>query len=336
MRAAVVGATTVLAKELLEELSNSPAAAWDLRLLDEAGGDETQLSVAGDEPVVIQPLSREALEGMDFVFFAGTAETARDMVGTARAAGAAVVDLTGALETEEHFLVRCPWLGNGPGPDLTTVGITVPQTAAVMLALLAQRLEGKLGLVSFSATILEPASQAGREALDELHQQTVGLLSFQSVPKEMFDTQVAFNLQTALGESAKVDLASVTRTVRRHLTALLGPKAGARVHFQVVQAPVFHGYTVSAMAEVEQAASESAVRRILHGGVLQAEEETVPSNTAAVESGDLLVSLRPDTDAAEERLWWLWMAADNLRFHARVAVAAALELATMRPVSAMQ
>ena len=336
MRAAVVGATTILAKELLEELNGSPAAAWDTRLLDDTEGEEAQLASAGDEAVLIQPLSREALQSMDFVFFAGDTATAREMVATARGAGAAIVDLTGALEGEDNFLLRCPWLTGGQRPDLTTVGIAVPQPAAVMLALVAQQLEKQAGLLSLTATVLEPASQAGRPALDELHQQTVSLLSFQSVPKEIFDTQAAFNLQTVLGDEAKIDLAAVSTTLRRHLVALLGDAAGARVHFQVVQAPVFHGYTLSAFAELKESHQAQAIREGLHGGVLQAEEQTRPSNAVAVESGDLLISLQPDTAGPEGRSWWLWMAADNLRFHARVAVAAALELAALRPAAAMQ
>ncbi len=335
MRAAVVGATTVLAKELLEELNNSPAAAWDTRFLDDAEGEEAQLSAAGDEAVLIQPLNREALEKIDLIFFAGEGATARELVGTARAAGAAVVDLTGALEQEPNFLVRCPWLAGGQRPDLTTLGITVPQPAAVMLAMAAQRLQ-KLGLAQLSATVLEPVSQAGKAALDELHQQTVSLLSFQTVPTDIFDSQVAFNLQTALGEASKVDLGAVAATVRRHLRLILGEKGSAQVHFQLVQAPVFHGYTLSAFAELETRTAEQMVRDTLHGGVIQAEDETVPSNTAVVESGDMLLTVRPDSGDAEGKCWWLWMAADNLRLHARVAVAAALELAALRPVNAMQ
>ena len=35
--------------------------------------------------------------------------------------------------------------------------------------------------------------------MDELHQQTVNLLSFQPLPKDVFDAQVAFNLVARYG-----------------------------------------------------------------------------------------------------------------------------------------
>ena len=39
--------------------------------------------------------------------------------------------------------------------------------------------------------------------MDEMHQQTVNLLSFQSLPQEQYDAQVSFNLLPALGEARR-------------------------------------------------------------------------------------------------------------------------------------
>lgn len=337
VRAVIVGASTILGKELSEELNSTPAAAaWELRLLDESEEAEVQIAAAGDEAVVIQPLTAEALEGADLVFFAGEPAKAREFWGVAAKAGASVIDLTGALEGEHGFLVRSPWIQGGAKPDLMTAGIVSAHPAALMLALVADRLKHRFGLKALTATVLEPASQAGRAGLDELHQQTVSLLSFQSVPKEIFDAQVAFNVQGALGEASRVQLESVSETIRRHLGVLVGAEASATVRLQVVQAPVFHGYTISALADLPMAVSEEAVRRAVHGGVVLAEEETAPSNLAATESGDLLVSVRADEGTGSSMAIWLWIAADNLRLAARNALAAALELAAMRPTANVQ
>ncbi len=334
-RAVVVGAPNLRGKELIEELNASAAAAWQMRYLHEGDEEQTEVMTAGDEPAVVQPLTRDALEDVDLVFFAGEGETAREHWRIAVQGGAAVVDLTGALEGEAGFLVRSPWIQGRTKPDLMTAGVVAAHPAAVMLALTAERLARRLPLARLAATVLEPASQAGKAGLDELHQQTVGLLSFQNVPKELFDTRVAFNLQTALGEEARVDLRAVGSTIRRHLNALLGEAAATRVRFQLVQAPVFHGYTLSAFAELTAGATEKSVRSALHGGVVVA-EETVPSNLAAAESGDLLVDVRDDGTAGESSAFWLWMASDNLRFAARNAVAAAMELVALRPATGLQ
>lgn len=335
MRAAVIGAGTILGKELVEELNNSPAVAWDIQLLDESEEGEAQLSASGDEAVVIQPLNPESLEDVDLVFFASTPETAREFREAATRAGAAIVDLTGALEGEPGFLVRCPWIRGGTKPDLMTTGVVAAHPAAVMLALTVDRISRRLGLERLTATVLEPASQAGRGGVDELHQQTVSLLSFQTVPKEIFDVQIAFNLQPELGEAAKVDLGAVSERIRSDVRALLG-SAAANVRFQVVQAPVFHGYTISALGDFKEVATEEAVREALNGGVVQAEADTAPSNLAVTDSGDLLFRVHKDENDSSGKAHWLWIAADNLRLAARNAVAASLELAALRPTANVQ
>ena len=64
----------------------------------------------------------------------------------------------------------------------------------MVLALLLLRAQ-KVGKIERAiVTVLEPASEHGRRGMDELHEQTVNLLSFQQLPKGVFDAQVAFNV----------------------------------------------------------------------------------------------------------------------------------------------
>ena len=88
--------------------------------------------------------------------------------------------------------------------------------------------------------------------MDELHAQTVALLSFQPLPKEVFDTQVTFNLSTGFGESARYDLADTAALIGRQLKRLLGSDAAERCAFQLVQAPLFHGMAASILVECER------------------------------------------------------------------------------------
>src|ERR1700761_5199074 len=70
-RIAIVGASSLLAKELKECLTESPLASARFLLLDEQGG-QGQLEQVGDEVTVVQPLGPGSFEGMDFTFFAGS------------------------------------------------------------------------------------------------------------------------------------------------------------------------------------------------------------------------------------------------------------------------
>ena len=149
-------------------------------------------------------------------------------------------------------------------PDLNTPAVVAAHPVAVMLALVAGRLQAKLRLTSVAATVMEPASEYGRAAMDELHQQTVNLLSFQTLPREQYDAQVSFNLLPELGEAAKVKLGVTEQRIRRHYAGLAGGHLPA-LALQMVQAPVFHGYVVSLLVELGRAATVDEVEAALAG-----------------------------------------------------------------------
>ena len=62
--------------------------------------------------------------------------------------------------------------------------------------------------------IFEPASERGTAGIEELQQQTVNLLSFQPVPKKVFDTQLAYAMLAQFGAEAPVPLSEVDRSYR--------------------------------------------------------------------------------------------------------------------------
>ena len=212
-RIGIVGATSLLGKELSDELQESLLAASDFVLLDDEEEAAGQVTSVGDEAAFVQKIDASSFARMDFVFFAGTEDSTRQYWNDAQRAGASIVDLTYTLEAESGVPVRAPFVAGAlrkkaeGQPGLTTAAVVAAHPAAVMLALVAARLQGSLGVEGYASTVFEPASQYGREAMDELHQQTVNLLSFKDLPKEQYDAQVAFNVLPSLGEGAKVRLA---------------------------------------------------------------------------------------------------------------------------------
>jgi aspartate-semialdehyde dehydrogenase len=341
-RVGVFGASSLLGKELADELKESPMAALDVVLLDEE--DATgQVIAAGDEATFIQRIEPAALEGMEVAFFAGDAASAAKHWKSARQAGASVVDLTYALERENDVVVRAPWVSealedeNGLGLNLKTAGVVAAHPATVMLALVLARLKG-LGVQGCAATVLEPASEHGREAMDELHQQTVRLLSFQSLPREQYDAQIAFNLLPSVGGEAKVKFQATEERIRAHY-GLLSQGRLPELALQLIQAPVFHGYAVSLMVKLANEATVEAVETALgqsHIDVL-AEDSDPPSNVSAAGQEAILVRVRAeDAGSGKARRFWLWLAADNLKLAARNAIACAAELGRLRPQGKVQ
>ena len=355
LKIGIVGASTLLGKELSEELGRSAFAAADLTLFDETD-TEGRLATAGEELTFIQKIEDATLEGFDFVFFAGSDEQTLEYWQTARRNGATIVDLTRALADEAGAMTWSPWLRAGDSsaatPDLHTSVVVPVYGASMMLALVGDRLHAaSMGARLFAATLLLPASEFGRAGMDELHQQTVSLLSFQPVPQETFEAQVAFNVLAAFGREAKISLTKERALVLGQY-ARLNRGALPELGLQVVQVPVFHGYTVSLFLELEEAASVAAVEKALAGtrvrvvsadapvsqaeGEESEEQDDAPSNLTAAGQDDVL--MRVTADGAEESgtRFWIWMAADNLRLATAAAVESALHMRRLRPQGKVQ
>jgi aspartate-semialdehyde dehydrogenase len=214
---AIAGASTLLGRELKEALEESPLATASFVLLDE----EAVRGQLGDEITFVHAIEEDSFERVDFTFFCGTEALTRKHWRRALRAGSTVLDLSGALDQETGVLVRAPWLGSeAVSPDLFTPAVVPAHPAALALALVLDRLQQAAPVRFAAATLLLPASESGRAAMDELHQQTVSLLSFQDMPRAIFDAQVAYNLLTGLGESAVVSLTAVEARIRRHYDAL--------------------------------------------------------------------------------------------------------------------
>ncbi|MGA7159251.1 MAG: Asd/ArgC dimerization domain-containing protein [Acidobacteriaceae bacterium] len=330
---AIVGASALLGKELSDELNESQTVTWDLRLFDAESSGGT-ITSAGDEALVIQPVSRDSFSGIDVVFFAGEPSTALEYWKPARAAGASIVDLTGALTAQPGLLVRSPLIEGGVRPDLTTPAEEAAHPAAVMLAMAATKLL-PLGMRRMAVTILQPASQAGNAGVEELHKQTVGLLSFQPLKKEIYDAQVAFNLTAALGETSTVDLQKAAQKIQKQIAAIAPSLPEDTLSLQLLQAPVFHGYTASVFIELADEVNAETVRKALSAGQSPLQEDESPSNETAAGKGEVLFRIAPGFVTAG-KTFWLFLAADNLRLAARNAAACALELTQLRPVSGIQ
>jgi aspartate-semialdehyde dehydrogenase len=338
-RIAIVGAASLLGKELTEALADSPLAASDIVLLDaeDAAG---RLSSSGEEVNLIQKLDADALSGLDIVFFAGDAETARAYSATANQANACVVDLTYALEGENGAILRGLWGGLIPQtaqPDLTTPVVVSAHPVALMLSLLTRRLRHRLPIRTVAATLFEPASEHGQAAMDELHQQTVSLLSFQSLPREQYDAQIAFNMLPSLGDAGKVKLSAIRQRILNHYGIIAGGEA-VPLDVQLIQAPVFHGYTAIVFVELYQPVTLASFEPAVEGDRIDlvGAESDPPSNLSAAGQPDLLLQVRSCGETDWGTRFALWMAADNLKVSAANAIACANELRRVRPQGSIQ
>jgi aspartate-semialdehyde dehydrogenase len=337
-RVAIVGAATLKGKEVGEVLSDRNFPSLDIKLLDD---DESlgQLESVGDEVSFIQNVRDEQFDKVDFTFFASDPDCTRKTWKKVHAAGSAIVDLSYALEDEPDAVVRSPWierqLGRVLTPELQPGPSVVAHPAAVVLALLLLRVQKVVEVKQAVATVFEPASEHGQKGMDELHEQTVNLLSFQQLPKKIFDTQIAFNLVSRYGEQSVPALATVEGRILKHYGRIAGA-ALAVPSLLLLQAPIFHGHAFALHLEMQEQADIEKISQALAGEhitIVQRAEEA-PSNVNAAGQADILVSVLPD--ANRENSLWLWAASDNLRIAASTAVECAETMAATRPRGKIQ
>ena len=185
------------------------------------------------------------------------------------------------------------------------------------------------------STIFEPASEHGQRGMDELHQQTVNLLSFQPLPKDVYDAQVAFNMIARYGQKSQPALDSVEARISRHYRKIAGD-AAPRPSLTLLQAPIFHGYALSVFLELEGAVHVQALSQALAGDhvAIPGADEDSPSNVSAAGQADIQLSLK--IDPVQPNGVWLWIAVDNLRVSALTAVECAESMTATRPTGKIQ
>jgi aspartate-semialdehyde dehydrogenase len=346
-RVAIVGAASLKGKEIAEVLHERNFPAADIRLLDD---DESlgQLEAAGDEMSFIQSIRSEQFERVDFAFFASDPRSTRNNWKAARDLGDTIVDLSFALEDEAGASIRSPWIerwierqtGQPIPPELQPGPVVVAHPAATVLALFALRSEKFAKIERMVATVFEPASENGQKGMDELHEQTVNLLSFQELPKNVFDIQVAFNLAARYGprceQSSDLSLAAVSQRIRKHYRQIA--RGAVEPALQVLHAPVFHGHAFSVYLEMEKPvvlADFSAALAEEHVVVSGSPEDT-PTSVSAAGQGDILVEIAIDASANRNNGVWLWATTDNLRVAALTAVECAESMTASRPRGQIQ
>ncbi len=337
-RVAIVGAASLKGKEVAEVLNDRNFPSLDVKLLDD---DESlgKLEAMKDEVTFIQSVRSQQFEKIDFTFFASDIESTRANWKTARKAGSDIVDLSYALEDEPGARIRSPWVERELGlpftPELQPAPAVIAHPAAVVLALIILRAQNSGELDQIVATVFEPASEHGQKGMDELHEQTINLLSFQPLPMTVFDTQLAFNMVARYGAQAVPPLSSVNDRILRHYRHIVD-KHAIVPSLLLLQAPIFHGHAFTLHVRMKQTADIAKIASALAGDHFTVTQSTddPPSNVNVAGQASILISVVPDENDANS--FWLWAASDNLRIAASTAVECAESMAAARPRGKIQ
>jgi hypothetical protein len=212
-----------------------------------------------------------------------------------------VLDLSGTLEGRALDSRSVDELGHGVWTSPTASALI---GAALVRAAFAAGAEGTPQVLA-----LEPLSEIGTEAVNEMHAQAVALLNFSEMPTDVLGGQVVHDVSSpGLGGAAR------EARLRRDLREL----AGRPVSALRVQAGVFHGAGLAVRCELSAAVWTARIAS--EPRLAPATTESSASPVAAVQGGRALIGRIEDDGAGGA---WAWAAVDTLE-HGSVGNAAEL------------
>lgn len=342
-RVAMVGASSLLGKEILNVLKERGFPASQVSELSaEGGAPEIPILDVDEEPLpLVQDESREVGE-YDFIFLASRAQSAEGKrwlherfeksAETApaggRGAGHWVIDAAGCVSTamkgralsvpsldpRQDNLVRAA----SEGSRL----FASPHAAAIVISQLLLRLAASLSVQRAVVEVFNPASELGPEAIDELQKQTVSLLSFQQFSQDFFGAQTAFNMIPRLGGEGRESFLDLEERIRQELKQILTGQAPA---VRLVQSPVFYSLAFSLYVETAHGLTAAKVEQALAGAGTGARVQLLrasqPAPSPVEAQGSSVILVDPIVlDRDRPGAFWLWAMADNLRLTAENAV----------------
>ena len=321
IKVALLGADTLLGRELHDVFEREVVR---VRINPYSASGEGSIGEQEGEAVYLDALDAKTTKEDDFILLAGTAEGARKAYTLAAAAKGRlrIVDCSGQLEQQPEAQTVAPLVDDLEAGSSWLFVIAHPVAVALTLAL--RRLARYQPLNRSVANIFEPASERGKAGALELQQQTSSLLAFKSLDKNVFDSQLSFNMLPQYGSEAPAPLSSVEQRIERHMATLLARNASSppMPSLRVLQAPVFHGYSISLWVEFAANVAAVDIAEALASAQIEVRgsADEPPTNVGvAGQSGIVAGDIRLDHNNG--RAAWIWLVCDNLRSVADSAAA---------------
>lgn len=301
MNVALVGATGVVGRQILEQFTARSFPFGELRLFASSASAGEFLDV-GTESLPVLELHADAFAGIDLAIFATPAAVSCEWCGRAAAAGVCCIDLSpdARLDAERPLLVA------GLNANRQDVKLcSTPASLTQQLARLFMVLRQVGPIENLLVTALAPASRLGRQGLDELQKQTGELLNGRPAQSRVFAGQLAFNCLPSNGGSDEADLADELRKVL--------DDADLAIDINQLQLPLFYGEGGFVRVEFTAPVSAGQLRDELDAtsGITLSAEAMLPTPLDAVAEGELLVRLCGPQEE-QSRQFDLWFAADNV------------------------
>ena len=315
-RVGVAGATGAVGSTILDVLAERKFPAAEVRPLTSARSAGSKVAFAGSE-LEVQELTEESIQGLDLILSSAGGKVSSEWAPKWIEAGAVVVDNTSFWRMHDDV----PLVVTGVNDDAVTDHnglIANPNCTTMQLMVALKPILDAVGLERLIVSTYQSVSGTGRNAIQELREESEAVLKGQPTVPKVYPHQVAFNVMPQV-ENFKDgdDYTTEERKVMAETRKILGLTEAVGISATCARVPVVTGHSESVNVQTEKDLSPEDCRELLSEfpGLIVLDDPGAgiyPLPIAAAGRDEVLVG-RIRRDPSHERCLNLWVVGDNLR-----------------------
>jgi aspartate-semialdehyde dehydrogenase len=313
---AVVGATGVVGGEMLATLAEREFPVAEVVALASGRSLGREVSFGEDEVLKVRDLATFDFKGIDIVLSSPGASVSAVHAPRAARAGAVVIDNTSHFRMDPDVPLVVPEVNpEAIAGYLRRNIIANPNCSTIQMVVALKPLHDISPINRVVVSTYQSTSGSGRDAMDELFSQIRAIFVNDTVKREQFPKQIAFNviphIDVFMDDGAtKEEWKMVVETKK-----ILDP--AIKVHATCVRVPVFIGHAEAVNLEFDSPISEDEAREALAAapGVVVVDRRADEGYVTPLESvgEDAVYVSRRRSEPTIENGLSLWVIADNLR-----------------------
>lgn len=313
---AVAGATGAVGNEMLQILEEQEFPVASLKLLASSRSVGKTLDFRG-ESLHVKELREDSFEGVDIALFSAGAAASRQFAPAAAESGCVVIDNSSSWRMDPEVPLVVPEVNPHAIADYRNKGIIAnPNCSTIQMVVVLKPIYDAAGIERVVVSTYQAVSGTGKNAIEELTEQTKNLLTFQAVTAEVYPHRIAFNCFPHIGSFLENGYTEEEMKMV-HETHKIMEAPNIRLSATTVRIPVFYGHSEAVNIQTERKLSAKEARVLLFQApgirVMDNPDERIypmPSEAAGI--NETLVG-RIREDISIENGLDLWIVADNIR-----------------------
>ena len=313
MNIAIVGATGNVGRKILEVLEKKNFRVDNLHLLASTKSLGSSLNFKGKD-VKIELLEDFDFSKVDLTFFSAGGKISEKFAPKA-AKNSIVVDNSSFFRMDPKIPLIVPQVNPNDMKNIPKNIIANPNCSTAQLVIVLKPLHDLFKIKRVVVSTYQSTSGAGKNAMDELFNQTKGIFSNQEVEPDSFTKQISFNVIPHIGPFLENGNTEEEQKMINETKKIMRPDI--LVNATCVRVPTFIGHAESINIEFDSYISEEEAREVLENSngckVIDERDDGGYSTPVECSGTDETYISRIRKDDTVEYGLNIWVVSDNLR-----------------------